>query len=61
MKLSGSMAHLLMVLMLKAPSVKFERVWLSLLASSAIVISASSARLIVCLSDWDFISICVVV
>ena len=38
-----------------------ERVWLSLLASSAMVIAASSARLIVHHSGWDFISICVVV
>ena len=61
MKLSGSMAYLRMVLMMKALSVRIERVWLSLLASSAMVIAATSARLILCLSGWDFISICVVV
>jgi hypothetical protein len=48
--LSGSMAYLRMVLMLKALSVRIERVWSSLLASSAMVIAANSARLIVCLS-----------
>jgi len=61
MKLSGSMSYLCMVLMLKAISLSIERVWLSLLASSAMVIAASSARLIVCRSGWDSISICVVV
>ena len=61
MKLRGSMAYLRMILMLKALLVNIERVWWSLLASSAMVIAASSARLIVCLSGWDFISICVVV
>ena len=54
MKLRGSMAYLRMVLMLKALSVNIERVWSSLLAYSAMVIAASSARLIVCLSGWDF-------
>ena len=33
----------------------------SLLVSSARVIAASSARLVVCLFDWVFISICMVV
>jgi hypothetical protein len=61
MKLRGSIAYLRMVLMLKALSVSIERVWSGLLASSAMVIAASSARLIMCLSGWDFISICVVV
>jgi hypothetical protein len=61
MKLSGSMAYLRMVVMLKALSVRIERVWLSLLASSAMVIAVSSTRMIVCLSGWDYISICVVV
>ena len=50
-----------MVLMLKALSVSNERVWSFLLASSARVIAASSARFMVCLSGCDFISICVVV
>ena len=61
MKLSGSVAYLRMVLMMKALSVSIESVWSSSLASSAMVIAASSARLIVCLSGWDIISICVVV
>ena len=61
MKLSGSMAYLRMVLMLKALSISIERVWSSLLASTAIVIAANSARLILCLSGWNFILICVVV
>jgi hypothetical protein len=50
-----------MVLMLKALSVSIERVWSFLLASSASVMAASSARFMVCLSSCDFISICVVV
>ncbi len=61
MKLSGSMAYLRIVLMLKALSVKMERVWSFLLDFSAKVMAASSARLIVCLSGCDFISMCVVV
>ena len=61
MQLSGSMAYLRMMLILKALSVSIERVWSSLLASSAMMISASSAPLIVCRSGWDFFSICVVV
>ena len=61
MKLRGSMAYLRMLFMLKALSVNIESVWSSLLASSAMVIADSSARLMVCLSGWDFISICVVV
>jgi len=61
MKLRGSMAYLCMVLMLKALSVNVEMVWSYLLASSAMVIAASSARLRMCLSGWVFISICVVV
>ena len=60
MKQSGSMAYLRMVLMLKALSARIERVWSSLLASSAMVIAASSARLIVRRYGWDYISICVV-
>ncbi len=55
------MAYLRMVLMLKALSVKMERVWLFLFASRAKVMAASSARFMVCLSGCDFISICVVV
>jgi len=55
------MAYLRMVLMMKALSASIERVWSSLLASTAMMIAASSTRLIVCLSVWDFISICVVV
>ncbi len=61
MKLSETMAYLRMVLMPKALSVRIEREWSSLLASSAMVITASSARLIVYLSGSDFILICVVV
>jgi hypothetical protein len=59
MQLSGSMTYLRMVLMLKALSVNIERMWSSLLASSAIVIAANYARLIVCLSGWNFFKICV--
>ena len=55
------MAYLRMVLMLKALSMSIERVWSFVLASSASVMAASSARFIVCLFGWDFISICVVV
>ena len=55
------MAYLRMVLMLKALSVNIERVWSCLLASSARVMAASSARFMACLSDCDFMSICVVV
>ena len=61
LKLRGSMAYLRMVLMLKALSVKMDRVWSCLLAFSARVMTASSARFMVCLSGCDFISICVVV
>ncbi len=49
-KLSGSMAYLRMVLMLNALSIRIERIWLNLLASSARIIASNSARLIVCLS-----------
>ena len=55
------MSYLRMVLMLKAISVIIERVWSFLLASSARVISASSARFMVCLFGCEFISIFVVV
>jgi hypothetical protein len=55
------MAYLRMVLMLKALTVNIERVWSCLLASSAMVMAARSARFMVCLSGCDFISICVVV
>ena len=56
------MAYLRTVKMFKALLVNIERVRSSsLLASRAMVIAASSARLIVCLSGWDFISICVLV
>ena len=47
--------------MMKAPSVSIERVCSCLLASSAMVMAASSVRFKVCLSGCDFISICVVV
>ena len=60
-KPSISMAYLHMVLMLKALSVRIERVWSYLFTSSARVIAAYSARLIVCLSGCDLISMCVVV
>ena len=55
------MAYLRMVLMLKALSMSIERVCSFLLASSASVMAASSARFMVCRSGCDFISICVVV
>ncbi len=55
------MAYLRIVLMLKALSVSIERVRSFLLASSASVMAASSARFMVCLSGWDFIYIFVVV
>ena len=51
------MAYLWMVLMPKALSVSIERVCLCLLDSSAMVMAASSARFMVCLSGYDFISI----
>jgi hypothetical protein len=54
------MAYLRMVLMLKALLVNIEREFSCLLASSAKVMAASSARFIVCLSGCYFISICVV-
>ena len=54
------MAYLRMVLMLKALSASIESVGSLLLASSDSVMAASSARFMVCLSGWDFISICVV-
>jgi len=49
------------VLMLKALSVRIERVWLILLVSRAMMIAASYARLIVCRSGCDLFSICLVV
>ena len=55
------MAYLRMVLMLKALSVKIERVCWCLLASRAMVMAASSTMLMVCLSGCDFISMCVMV
>ena len=55
------MAYLRMVLMMKALYVSIERVYLFLLASSASLMAASSARFMVCLSGCYFISICVVV
>jgi len=61
LKLRGSTAYLRMVLMLKVLSVKIERVWSCLLASSVMVMAASSARFIVCLSGCDFVFVCVVV
>ena len=47
------MAYLRMLLMLKALSVSIERMWSFLLASSASVMAASSARFMVCLSGCD--------
>ncbi len=61
MKHSGSIACLRIVLMLKALSVSIESVGSFLLASSANVMAASSARFMVCLFGCDFISLCVVV
>jgi hypothetical protein len=61
MKLRGSMLYLRMVLMMKALSDNIEREFSCVLASSAKVMAASSARFMVCLSGFDFISICVVV
>ena len=61
MELSGSMAYLRMVLMMKALSIKVKSFWSNLVASIARVMATSSARLIVCLSGCDFISICVMV
>ena len=55
------MAYLRIVFILKALSVSIERVGLFLLASSASMMAASSARFIVCLSGCHIISICVVV
>ena len=49
------------LLMLKALSVRIERDGSCLCRSSAIVMVASSALLMVCLSGCDFISMCVVV
>ncbi len=61
MKIRGSMAYLRMMLMLKALAVRIERFLSYLLASSARAIAANSARLIVCVSCCDLISMCVVV
>ena len=55
------MSYLRMVLMLKALSINMEKKSVCLLASSARVIAARSARFIVCFSGCYFISICVVV
>ena len=55
------MAYIRMVLMLKTLSFNIERACSCLLASSAMVMAASSDRFIVCLSKCDFISMCVVV
>ena len=44
------MEYLRIVLMLTVLSVSIERLWSSLLASNAMVMAASSARFIVCLS-----------
>ena len=60
LKLMGSMAYIRIVLTIKTLSDRIEWVRSILLDSSAMVIAASSARLIVCLSGWDFISKCVV-
>ena len=60
-QLSGSMAYLRMMLMLKALSVMIERVGLHLLVSSASVIAAISDRMIMCGSGYDLISMYVVV
>ena len=48
-------------MILKALSVSIERVGTHLLVSGAIVRAVSSARLIVCRSGCELISICVVV
>ncbi len=61
LKPRGSMAYARMVLMLKALSIKMERVCSRLLALRARVMAASSARFMVCLSGCDLISIFVVV
>ena len=50
-----------MVLMPKALSVSIEKVCSFLFVCSASVMAAISARFIVCRSDCDFVSICVVV
>ena len=55
------MAYLRMVLMQKALSVNIERVWSCLLASSAMVMAACSARFMECLYGCYNIPICVVV
>ena len=47
--------------MLKALSVRIERDWSCQCWSSAVVMAASSALLMVCLSGCDFISMCVMV
>ena len=60
-KLRGSMAYLRIVLMLKALSMRIEMEWFSLLDSRAMAIAARSARLIVCRSSCDLISMCVMV
>jgi len=50
-----------MIFMMKALSVRIERVWSYLFACSARVIAGNFARLIVRLSGCDLISMCVVV
>ena len=47
--------------MLKALLVRIDRDGSCLCRSSAVVMAASSALLLVCLSGYDFISMCVVV
>ena len=47
--------------MMKALSVRIERDGSCLCRSSAVVMAASSAMLMMCLSGCDFISMCVVV
>jgi hypothetical protein len=61
MKLSGFIAYLRMMSMLKALSVRIERIGLHLLMSKARVIAASSARLIVSRSGCDLILMYVIV
>ena len=60
-KMSGSMAYGRIVLMSKVLSVRIERIWSNLLASSAKLMAANSFRLIVCLSRCDLISMYVMV
>jgi len=55
------MAYLRLLVMLEALSARIERVGLHLLVSSARVMAANSALLIVCRSGCDLFSLCVIV